>query len=254
MSKVELSLEGKVAIITGSRRGIGRAYALTFAEAGADVVVSDVVADGELETVAREIEKLGRRSLALRADATKKADTENLAEKVIEKFGQIDVLVNNAGVGGFGKFMELSEEEWDRVMDINLKSAFLCSQAVGKRMVERKQGSIVNIASTAALHGVVGAGSYPVAKAGVVVLTRSLALELAPYHIRVNALAPGWTQTKFNEALWSNPDVFEGITASIPMKRWAELSENARAALFLASDVSSYMTGQVLVSDGGVMA
>jgi len=121
-------------------------------------------------------------------------------------------------------------------------------------MMERKQGTIINISSTAGLHGVVGAGAYPVAKAGIVVLTRSLALELAPYNIRVNALAPGWTQTKFNEALWSNPDIFKGITASIPMKRWAELTENARAALFLASDVSSYMTGQVLVSDGGVMA
>ena len=252
MTIPSLSLEGKVAIVTGGKRGIGKAIALAFAEAGADVVVcSRAIEDGELLAVADEIGRLGRRSLAVQADMTKKTDVDNMVQKVVDEFGGIDILVNNAGTVIRKPLFGFEEEEWDEVIDNNLKGPFMCSNAVAKRMVDQKRGNIINIASRAALRPSRNLGPYPIAKAGVILLTRILAVELASYNIRVNAIAPGVVKTKFNEVLWSNPESLRKIEALTPMGRLAEPSDMVGSALFLASDASSYVTGHTLLVDGG---
>ncbi len=256
MSMPSLSLEGQVAIVTGSRRGNGRAIALAFAEAGADVAVCDlVVEDGLLEAVAKKVRGFGQRSLAVQTDVTQKAQVDNLVQRVEDELGAIDILVNNAGINPrvIAPLLEQSEEDWDKVIDTNLKGEYLCSQAVGKRMVERKRGNIINIASVSAFSCDEGWGPYCISKAGVAMLTRGLAKELARYNIRVNAIAPGWVKTNINEDFWSDPETYKQIAAKIPMGRWAESEDIANAALFLASDASSYMTGHTIVVDGGIL-
>jgi NAD(P)-dependent dehydrogenase (short-subunit alcohol dehydrogenase family) len=255
MTVPNLSLENKVAVVTGSRRGLGKAFALAFAEAGADVAVWDkVIEGGELESVAREIQRFGRRSLAAQVDITRKAEVERLVQQVMDEFGYIDILMNDAAVIIRKPLVELEENEWDTVIDVDLKGYFLCSQAVAKRMVERKQGNIINMASSAAFKPNKNKGAYDIAKAGVVMLTRTLAVELAAYNIRVNAIAPGATKTKFNEEMWSNPEHYLQSVAKIPLGRWAETSDIIGSALFLASDASSYITGHTILVDGGIMA
>ena len=255
MNMPDFSLEGKRVIVTGGRRGIGKAIALTFAEAGADVVVCDsVVDDGEREAVTEEIRGLGRQSLAVQADITQKAAVDNLTQRAIDEFGTIDILVNNAGLALKGSLVEQDEEDWDRVVDTNLKGCYLCSQAVSKKMIEQEKGNIINMAS---IRGIVAAGgraaSYSISKAGVIMLTRVLALELIDYNIRVNAIAPGWVKTKLNESLLSNPEILKQISADIPMGRFGTIDEIANVALFLASDASSYITGQTIVVAGGLV-
>ena len=255
MSLPDFSLAGEVAVVTGGRRGIGRAIALAFAEAGADVAVGDVVAeDGQLEEVAEEIKRLGRRSLAVRVDTTSKADVDNMVQQVTDQLGAIDILVNNAGVNITKPFLDLSEDEWDKVIDVDLKGYFLCAQAVGRIMAERKKGNIINIASQFAFKSVTGAGVYGIAKVGVVMLTRVLARELGSYGIRANAIAPGMVKTEFNRHIWSNSAFFEKLVASIPLGRVAEPDDLVGAALFLASDASRHVTGHTLVVDGGGIA
>jgi NAD(P)-dependent dehydrogenase (short-subunit alcohol dehydrogenase family) len=250
-----LLLPGKVAIVTGGRRGIGKAVALALAEAGAYVAICGrVIADGELKAVADEIQRLGRRSLAVQADITKKADVDSLVQKVMDEFGVIDILVNNAAMNIRAPLLELREDGWDKVIDTDLKGYYLCSQAVGKKMVEQKRGNIVNIASTAAMYTAPEMGAYCIAKAGVVMLTRVLALELAKYNIRVNAIAPSMVKTKFSEPLWRDPETLKEIEAGIPLGRVAEPGDIIGAALFLASDASSYITGHTLIVDGGSSA
>ena len=252
MSIPNLSLEGKVVLVTGSRRGIGKTIALAFAEAGADVAICDlVVEDGQLQSVAREIEKLGRRSLAVQADTSRKTDVDTLVQKVMDQFGLIDILVNNAGVNVPSLLLDLDEKDWDKILNVHLKGYFLCSQAVGKRMVERKKGNIINLASQFAFKVTPGVGAYCIAKAGVVMLTRVLAQELAKSGIRSNAIAPGMVKTEFNQAIWSNPDNMAKILPSIPLGRMAETTDLVGAALFLASDASIYITGHTLLVDGG---
>ena len=249
------SLEGKVAIVTGGKRGIGRAIALAFAEAGADVVVcSRAIEDGELEVVAEEIQKLGRRSLAVQADISRKADVDNLVQKTIDEFDGIDILVNNAAVYKQAPLLELREEDWDETIDIDLKGYYFCCQAVGKRMVERKKGNIINIASVSAVKAEKEDGAYSIAKTGVVMLTRVLALELASYNIRVNAIAPGWVKTIMTEPWLNDLNFLRRVEAETPLGRIAEPDEMSGAALFLASNASSYITGQTIIVDGGGMA
>jgi len=250
----DLSLKGKVAIVTGGRHGIGRAIALAFAEAGADIVVCDLVEDGKLETVAGEVESLGRRCLAVRTDVTRKSDVDNLVSSVMNEFSVIDILVNNAGVCIRERLLDHSEEDWDTVIDTNLKGCYLCSQAVGKRMVDQKKGNIINITSNIGILPAQNRGAYCISRAGIIMLTKVLALELGSYDIRVNAIAPGWVKTKFTEVLWSNPEIFNRVTTASLMGRWGETSDIASAALFLASDVSSYITAQTIVADGGLTA
>jgi 2-deoxy-D-gluconate 3-dehydrogenase len=249
------SLPGKVAVVSGGRRGIGKAIALALAEAGADIAICDrVTDDGELNAVAEEVKRLGRRSLAVQTDITKKADVDNLAQRVVDEFGVIDILVNNAAMNIMAPLLELREEGWDRVIDTDLKGYYLCSQAVGKIMVSQKRGNIINIASTAAMYTAPEMGAYCIAKAGVVMLTKVLAVELAQYNIRVNAIAPSMVKTKFSEPLWSDPETLKEIESGIPLGRLAEPSDIIGAALFLASDASSYITGHTIVVDGGSSA
>ncbi|MBU2536133.1 MAG: 3-oxoacyl-ACP reductase family protein [Chloroflexota bacterium] len=251
MSMPSLSMAGKVAIVTGSSRGIGKGIALMFAEAGADVVVCSRNLDGKLELAAEEVRKLGRRSLAVTADVANSVDIDNLVKQTMAEFGAIDVLVNNAGTGIRTPVLEHSEEDWDKVLDTNLKSCFLLSRAVGKIMMEQKRGNIINIASMRGIVAASGRVSYTVSKAGIIMLTRVLALEFAPY-IRVNAIAPGWIMTELTKVQWQDPKIRKEIDATIPIERWATVEEMASVALFLASDASSYVTGHTLVADGGI--
>jgi len=249
------SLAGKAAIVTGGRRGIGRAIALALAEAGADVALGDrVVDDGELNAVAEEVKKLGRRALAIQADITKKADVDSLVQKTLAEFGTIDILVNNAAMNIRAPLLELNEEGWDRVIDTDLKGYYLCSQAVGRVMVKQKRGNIVNIASTAAMDTAPEMGAYCIAKAGVVMLTRILAIELAEHNIRVNAVAPSLVKTKFSQPLWGDAETLKEIEAGIPLGRLAEPEDITGAVLFLASEASAYITGHTIVVDGGSIA
>jgi len=252
-----LSLEGKTAIVTGARRGIGEATALAFAEAGADVAISDwVVEDGELAAVADKIEKLGRRSLAVQADVSRKADVDNLVQRVMDEFGTIDILANNAGIASGTPLLEMGEDEWDSVIDVHLKGCYLCSQAVGKIMVEQKRGNIINIASVEGVRSVRrSANPYPGAKAGIMLLTRGMAWELGPYNIRVNAIAPGAIKTgMFLLGAWSDPEISKLVEARIPLGRIAEPAEIANVALFLTSGAASFITGHTIVADAGLLA
>ena len=253
MCAIRFSLPGKAAIVTGGKRGVGRAIALAFAEAGADVAVCDVVVeDGELEAVAKEIEKLGRRALAVQVDITSKADVDNMVQKVVDEFGRVDILVNNAAIlGDKCPLLEFSENDYDRIVDIDLKGAFLCSQAAGRRMAEQKGGNIINIASVDGMRPSLKSSPYSAAKAGVVMLTKSLAAELAGNNIRANAIAPGWIQTEMTKKRWGSPQSKKQLEATIPLGRMAQPSDIAAVALFLASDAAGYVTGHTLVADGG---
>jgi len=256
MSIPDFSLAGKVAIVTGGKRGIGRAIALAFAEAGADVAVcSRGVEDGELEAVAEEIRKLGRRSLAVPADTSRKADVDNLVQKVMEQFGTIDILVNNAGILIRAPLLDMPEEDWDKIFAVDLRGYFLCAQAAGRVMVERRKGNIINISTQQAFKAqMVELGAYGIAKAGVVMLTRVLARELGSHGIRVNSIAPGLARTEFSRTTWGNPEVLKKIEASLPLGRIAEPDDFVGAALFLASDASSYVTGHTILMEGGGLA
>ena len=251
MSMPSFSLEGKVAIVTGGGTGIGRGIALEFAKAGADVVVTSRKL-ANLEKVAEEVRALGKHSLAVPADITNKVDVDNMVQRVMDEFGVIDILVNNAGIVVMASLLEHSEEDWDAANDPTLKGYDLCSQAVGKGMVERKKGNIINIASISAFRG--DDSVYSIAKAGVVMLTKVLSFELVRYNIRANAIAPSWVKTELSKAGWSDPETYKQIAAKIPVGRWGEPTDIASVALFLASDASRHITGDTIVVDGGELA
>ncbi len=249
-------LKGKVAIITGARRGMGKSHALALAGEGVKVVVSDISLE-DCQKVVDEIEAKGGEALAIKCDVSKKEEVEEMVRKTIEKYGKIDILVNNAGIVQFVPFLEMTEEDWDKTLDINLKGYFLCAQAVAKEMVKRKSGSIINIASVAM--GQIGIGfpsltHYCASKGGIVAMTEALALELAPSNIRVNAISPGAIATAMVEPLKVNEKQIEGLLARIPMHRMGKPEEVSNLVLFLASDTSSYMTGSVVIIDGGWLA
>jgi len=246
------SLSGKVAVVTGGRRGIGKAIALALAGAGADIALCDrTIDDGQLEAAAAEAKKLGRRSMAVKADITSKADVDNFVQKVADELGAIDILVNNAAMNIRAPLLELPEDGWDRVINTDLKGYYLCTQAAGRIMVSQKRGNIINIASTAALKADAEMGAYCIAKAGVVMLTKVLAVELGQYNIRVNAVAPYIVKTKFSQPLWSEPEALKQIESEIPVGRLAETEDIMGAVLFLAADASGYITGQTIIVDGG---
>ncbi len=257
MSAKTLSLANKVAIVTGGRRGIGKAIALTFAEAGADVAICDSMDDGgELEAVEGGIKGFGRQALAMMVDVTRRADVQNLVKAVKEKFGGIDILVNCAGIlmSRRSPVLETSDEDWDNVMGTNLKGCFICCQEVGKVMVERRSGSIISLASVAGIRPLPNIVAYNVSKAGVITLTQSLALELAGYNIRVNAIAPWMIKTKMTERARSNPTRWQYVLNETPMGHIGETSDVASVALFLASDITPWITGHTIVLDGGYTA
>ena len=251
----DLSLEGKVAVVTGARRGMGRTFALTFANAGADVAIFDLVAEGgEMEAVAGEVRALGTRCLTMQTDVTRKADVESMVQKTMDEYGAIDILVNNHVYESLGSFLDYSEAEWDKVIDVDLKGCFLCSQAVANRMVQRKRGSIINIGSVSGIVGTTNNPAYSVAKAGIMMLGRLMAKQLGPHNIRVNTVAPAWTKTDRMVSLFEDTEYMEGVIARHPLGRVAEREDIASAVLFLASDASSFITGQTLAVDGGMSA
>ena len=247
-----LSLEGKVALITGSSRGIGRSIALQFADAGADVVVSSRKLP-DLEKVADEIRKMGRRSLAVSAHNAKMEDLKNLMSRVKEEFGRLDILVNNAVANPvMADVLHMEEAPFDLIMSANIKGYYFLSQAAAKMMVEQGTGgAIINIASVGGIFVTPGLGPYCISKAAIIMMTRCLAVELGSHKIRVNCIAPGIVQTRFSEALWSNEKLMAGYMKKMPLGKIGQPEEIARTALYLATEASGFMTGSTLIIDGG---
>ena len=250
------NLNNKVALITGARRGMGRAHALILAKYGAKVIVTDIDLD-ECQKVVEEIKKQGGDALALKLDVTKKDEVVQVFQAAVKTFGRIDVLVNNAGIAEFQSFLEMTEEEWDKTLDINLKGQFLCAQAAAQEMKKQGSGVIVNIASVAMGQQGIGfpnIAHYCASKGGIVAMTEALAVELASLNIRVNCVAPGLIDTPMVDSIKSNPTSLNGILNRIPLKRAGQSEEVSELVAFLASDDSSYITGSVVVIDGGWLA
>ncbi len=239
--------------MTGASRGLGRAIALALAEAGATLALAARGVE-DLERAAAEVGKHGVRAEVFRADLRHTGDIEALVAGAIRTFGRIDVLVNNAGISGDDKpLLDLAPEDWDGVLAVNLRGPALCAQAVARTMVARKRGRIINIASIGGLQPISRLAPYCVSKAGLIQLTRVMALELARYNVQVNAVCPGYFGTPMNEAFFASRKGQELIERSIPMRRLGDPAELAPAVVFLASDASSFMTGSVIVVDGGQM-
>jgi 3-oxoacyl-[acyl-carrier protein] reductase len=246
-----MDLTGRVAIVTGSARGIGQAIAMKLAEVGADVVVNDIEEAAEpLEKVAAEIRAMNRQSLAVTADVSSTEDVNRLVETAVSTLGKIDILVNNAGVTRDQLIMRMSDEEWDTVLNIDLKSAFLCTRATIRHMIKQRWGRIINIASITGLVGNPGQANYASAKAGVIGLTRSIAKEVASRGITVNAIAPGAIDTKMTQQL--DEDQRQEFLKRIPLGYYGTPRDVAEAVAFLASEEARYITGQVLNVDGGM--
>ncbi|MBA7634784.1 3-oxoacyl-[acyl-carrier-protein] reductase FabG [subsurface metagenome] len=249
-------LKNKVAIITGARRGMGKAYALALTKAGAKVVVADISKE-DCEKVVKEIEKKRGEAVAVKCDVTKKEEVNKMILAAVEKWGKVDILVNNAGIAQFFPFLEMTEKDWDRTLDINLKGYFLCAQAAAKEMAKQKSGVIINIASVAMGQQGIGfpnIAHYCASKGGIVGMTEALAVELAPYNIRVNAVAPGMIETLMLDPIKKDPKMMKEMLARVPMHRLGKAEEVSNLVLFLASDQSSYMTGSTVVIDGGWLA
>jgi len=246
-----VKLQGKVALVTGGSRSIGRAIALAFAREGANVAVNYVRNTAAAESAAREVEALGRRALAVKADTSQRAQVHAMVEEVTGRLGPIDVVVNNAGVQKRVFFLDLEEADWDWMLGVNLKGCFLVGQAVAARMKERGKGRIINVASEAGGAPAQRMTAYCVSKAGVIMLTKCMALELAQYGIRVNALAPGLTRTDINRKDLEDETFLKLRLSRIPLGRVLSPEDLVGGAVFLASADSDMMTGMVLQVDGG---
>ena len=249
---VEVSLEGKVALVTGGSRGIGRAIALTFADAGADVVVSSRKLP-DLEVVAEEIKAKGRKGLAVASHVAKMEDSVELINKVKSEFGRLDILVNNAGTNPYnGPLIDAEEWAWDVTMNVNLKGPFFLSIMAAKLMQEQGGGNIINISSSAGINPS-SLHIYSISKAALIMMTRVMSMQFAESNIRVNAIAPGVIKTRLSEVLWKGPDGSERARTGGPLRRLGEPEDIAGVALFLASDASSYISGDTIpVSGAGV--
>ena len=247
------SLKEKVAVVTGGNRGLGRTFALSLAKMGADVVVIGRDEVNNLSVI-KEIESYGRRAMSLAVDLQDVTAIKSMVETIKNEFGKIDILVNNAGVSTTNFALDVEEEEWNKVMDLNVRSLFFCSQVIAKEMKEQKSGKIINIASVVGAVGDVGISPYTASKAAVINLTRSLALEWARFGIQVNAIGPAYIETEMNSDELSNPRVREKIINKTPMKRLGKAEELEGALLLLASDASSFITGQTIFVDGGWLA
>ncbi|MEW6442752.1 MAG: glucose 1-dehydrogenase [bacterium] len=246
-------LDGKVALVSGASQGIGKQIAMIFSEQGARVAICSRKQES-LDAVAGEIRALGGQCFPVACHTGKPDQIRTLFQKVMEAYGRLDVLVNNAAANPyFGPILDADEAVWDKTLDVNLKGYFLMSQAAARIMVKQGGGAIVNVASIAAFSPPVFQGIYGITKAGVVAMTKSFAKELATQNVRVNAICPGLTETKFARVLIETPEIYQVALQSIPMKRHAQPSEIAGAAMFLASDAASFVTGTAITVDGGAM-
>jgi gluconate 5-dehydrogenase len=243
-------LSGKVAIVTGTSRGLGQYFGRALAKAGADLVITSRKLSS-LTEFKQEIESLGRKALAVQMDVLSQSDIENMVRTAIDEYGKIDILVNNAGLNIRSPSADFSWEDWDTVLDTNLKGNFFCAQAVAKEMIKRKYGRIINMGSCTCVFGMEGIAPYTASRGGVLMMTKSLAAEWGKYGITVNVLAPGWFKTAQNAALYKNKQWVESITSRIPLKRPGLPHDLDGTVIFLASDASAYITGQIILVDGG---
>ena len=246
-----MHLEGKVALVTGASRGIGRAVAIRLAQAGADVVVNYAGSEGAAQETVDAIEALGRKAIKIQANVADAEQVGAMVQEAHDAFGHIDILVNNAGITKDGLLMRMKDEDWDAVLDINLKGTYLVTKAVSKIMMKQRSGSIINMTSVVGVMGNAGQTNYAASKAGVIGFTKSCAKEMASRGIRVNAIAPGFIHTEMTDVL--SDKVKEAMVAQIPLGRMAQPDEVANVAVFLAVPFSAYVTGQVINVDGGMV-
>ncbi len=254
MNSSELfKLDAKVALVTGSAQGLGREIALGLAQNGCSLVLADIIDPDE---TAGQVAQAGSRSISVKVDVSNEQSVKSMVERAIAEYKKLDILVNNAGISqlSFTATEDLPAEEWDRILAVNLRGTFLCCKHAGKQMIGNDGGSIINIASTAGVTGVVRAPAYCASKAGAILLTKSLALEWARYKIRVNAIAPHYLETELTKGLRASEKVYDGLVKQIPMRRFAKPAEVVGTVLHLAAPASSYITGTVIVVDGGYLA
>ena len=246
-----MNLTGKVALVTGASRGIGQATAVELAKAGADIIVNYIGSETVAQEAVDKIEALGRKALKIKADVSNADEVQAMVEEAHAAFGHIDILVNNAGITRDGLLIRMKDSDWDDVLNINLKGVYLVSKAVAKIMVKQRAGRIINMTSVSGVTGNVGQANYAAAKAGVIGFTKTCAKELAARGITVNAVAPGFIETAMTDVLPEK--IKEGIAATVPFGRMGQPEEIASVVTFLASDFASYITGQVLNVDGGMV-
>ncbi len=246
-----MRLRDKIALVTGSSRGVGRAVALGYAQEGAKVVINYSSSEAAASEVVQECKKIGAEAIAVRADVAKKSDVEALFKSAIDEFGRIDILVNNAGFTRPAMLVKMTEEQWDQVVDIHMKGTFLCSQAAARQMKEQNSGKIINVTSVAGIVGTVGQVNYSAAKGGIISMTKSIARELARYNICANVISLGIVATDMTEKIRTDEKLRDIYINRILLKRFAEPSDIVPAFVFLASDESNYITGQLVCVDGG---
>ncbi len=246
-----MNFNEKTVIVTGGSRGIGRAIALDFAKSGANVVVNYNSNAEKAEGVVKEVEALGAKGLAVQCDVSKQEDVDTLLKSAVDTFGKVDILVNNAGITKDTLILRMKEDDWDRVLDTNLKGTFMTTKVIGKYMLKKKQGRIVNITSVVGIMGNAGQSNYAASKAGVIGFTKSIAKEFASRGITVNAVAPGFISSDMTDVL--SDDVKAAYSKAIPLGKLGEPEDVANAVKFLCSDMSKYITGQVVQVDGGML-
>jgi 3-oxoacyl-[acyl-carrier protein] reductase len=246
-----MRLNGKKAVVTGGGRGVGRAVSLAFGREGADLVINFVRNERAAEEVVSELEGMGRDALAVKADVAVKEDAGRLIGACLDRFGRIDILVNNAGISNPAMLHKMTEEQWDEVVNIHLKGAFLCTQAASRHFMEQGSGKIINVTSVAGIVGTTGQINYAAAKGGLISFTKSCARELARYHVTANVISLGIVLTDMTKKLQEDPKLREIYMRRILLNRYAESDDIAPAFVFLASDESNYITGQLLCVDGG---
>ena len=246
-----MKLKDKVAVVTGSSRGIGRAVALAYAKEGAKVVVNYSASEKAAMEVVEKIKEMGSDAIAVRADVSKKDEAQALIKAAVDKFGRIDILVNNAGFTRPALLINMTEEQWDAVVDIHMKGTFLCSQAAAKYMIEQNSGKIINVSSVAGVVGTVGQVNYSAAKGGIISMTKSIARELAKYNICCNVISLGVVETEMTEKIRTDEKLRQVYINRILLKRFGKVEDITPAFVFFASDDSNYITGQLLCVDGG---
>lgn len=244
-------LEGKVALITGASRGIGKGIAQKFVEHGATVAFTYLSSDEKAKALVDELTANGGTAKGFKSNAAKYDDAQELVKAVVEEFGTVDIVINNAGITRDNLLMRMSEEQWDEIMEVNLKSCFNLTKAVMRTMLKARSGSLINMSSVVGVKGNAGQSNYAASKAGIIGFSKSIAAELGSRNIRCNAIAPGFIETEMTQAL--DPDTVQGWRDAIPLKRGGTPEDIANACLFLASDLSVYITGQVLNVDGGML-